>query len=115
MRSLEVVRLCSFSPRAVLRRPLWTDVEGDVLSEGLGEELDHCLPYRVLVASVVHAPHAVLAGDQPGGSEVFERLLNGALCAETEVGGKIGGIHQSVALSDRGHHREAMLLAEHDR
>lgn len=47
------------------------DVKGNLVGKGLGEELDHCLPYRVLVASVVHAPHAVLAGDQSGGREVF--------------------------------------------
>ena len=44
---------------------------GDFVGEGLAEQFHRGVQHCVLVSSVVDAAHAVLAGDQAGGGEVF--------------------------------------------
>ena len=66
------------------------------------------------VSSVVDTPHAVLAGDQAGGGEVFEGLLDGALGVEPDFGDEVARVDQAVALSDGRHHCEPVSLPEHD-
>ena len=86
----------------------------DFFGERLAEQVECCRPQSVLVSSVVDAAHAVFAGDQAGGREVFQWLLDSTLGVESDFGNEVGRVDQSIALSDRRHHGQAVFLAEYD-
>lgn len=88
---------------------------GDVVRQGLSEQVQRRIPQDMRAAAVVDASWTIHASEKSGVYEVDDWFLYGALGPKLEGGRQIGRIDQAVTLSDRCHHGEAMLLSEHDR